>query len=372
MQDQADTFHSSHTPTAGTATESQTPVPYGYISATPDACAATTSEHDNSEARAIFPTGRPYRYYSPYDANPLTMPTAAAPNQQYNSGAATRVPIELSFIYYNPLTTNNPAIRAAAAPAATNARSNSTRNPHPDVEQTEALKKLLTETNNKATEILKKTKAVKKWNAQHMTTYLLDLHDAAKSLDGMTSNQIIHANANRSMAALYCKAERSTRSVGQCLLSYLEQRSRLFTLYSGGSHGPMPKNVLDDIQFASNNFNILFSPSIRIDFLIYTEELRDDEDLFKEIFGVFPTVAKEICEFGDVNIICALDTYAYIRFSRYDIPDDIEKKFRDFCDFLSDAIKKTGQLPPINTPDTPGKILYNSFWDAIDSIGSTG
>lgn len=77
-------------------------------------------------------------------------------------------------------------------------------------------------------------------------------------------------------------------------------------------------------------------------------------------------------ESGDPDVICALDTYAYIKFSRYDISDDIETKFRDFCDYLSDAIKKTGQLPPMNTPDAPGKILYNSFWDAVDSISSTG
>ena len=130
-----------------------------------------------------------------------------------------------------------------------------------------------------------------------MTPYILDLHDTAKSLAAMTSIQIAHAKATTSTAALYRKAERNTSSVGQCLLSYLEQRSRLFTLYSGRSHGPMPKNILDDIQFASKYCNILFTPSIRIDFLIYNEQIRDDEDLFKEIFGVFPTAAKDICKY---------------------------------------------------------------------------
>lgn len=137
MQDQADTFYSGPTPTAGPATESQTPIPYGYVPATPDGFATTAGKNGHSEAINPPPNGLPYQYYSPYDAHPPTMPTVAAPNQQYNSGAAT-VPAERSFIHYDPLATNTPVIRKPRR--ATNARGKSTNKPTPSVDQIEALK----------------------------------------------------------------------------------------------------------------------------------------------------------------------------------------------------------------------------------------
>lgn len=153
---------------------------------------------------------------------------------------------------------------------------------------------MLTEAEEKASAMLKKIQSLKRYHTKQMETFIPDLYVVAKSLDKMTNIQQIHANSNPSIAKLYNDADKHTTTVGEFLYNYLEQRSRLFSLYSGRSQGPIPKDIFDGMMFSRNYFNAVFTPSIRIDVLLYVEDLRDDKDLFKELFGVSPRIAKKI------------------------------------------------------------------------------